>query len=268
MDSTARTVHNITAVVTKLKLIGVCEMKLGMRAATLFLVALPLMAGTVFTVDPTLPNGITAGTYNAGQTLIISVTGTVNLNAPNGQIITNPDGSLAPPVADAGCNPCWAPGYQFFLEGSNTYPTIAGGDGINHFPGGGGNYDLFPDIHSAWAPQGVQTTDTTNPGALRFGSLAYTFADNPTATDWKLLGVGQGSGGGAGTGPYGIPNLLVGTGGTLKLVVVDTFYSNNSGGFAVTIDVAPEPSVIWLLGSGLALFGFTHAFRRLRTRRG
>src|SRR5262245_50985188 len=218
MDSGASTVHNITAVVTNLKKFGVFEMRLGTVVAALFLLAVPLMAGTVFTIDPTLQNGSSIGTYLPGQILIISVVGTVNLNSPLGQIITNPDGSLAPPVASASCNPCWAPGYQYFLEGANTYPTVAGGDGINHFVGGGGNYDAFPDIHSAWAPQGAQTTDTTDPNALRFGALAYTFASNPTATDWHLLGAPQGG------GSYGIPYLPVGSGGNLQVVVVDTFY--------------------------------------------
>src|SRR5437868_12558225 len=151
-------------------------MKLGKLVTVLVGAALPLSAGALFTIDPTLVTPINAGTYAGGETLIISTTGTVNLNGPSGSIITNPDGSMFtfPPVS---CTACWS-GYQFFIDGASGYPTIAGGDGINHFAGGGGNYDLYPGDHSVWAPEGKQTTDTTDPGALRFGSLAGTFKAN------------------------------------------------------------------------------------------
>ena len=130
------------------------------------------------------------------------------------------------------------------------YPTVAGGDGINHFSGGGANFDLFPGSHSAWAPQGKQTTDTTDVGALRFGALAGTFVTNPTPTDWFLVGSG-----GAFVTPPG--------GGTLQLIVVDTFYSNNAGVFDVTVNDVPEPAAIWLAFSGFAVLGLSRTFRRL-----
>jgi hypothetical protein len=213
---------------------------------------LPLSAGVVFTMDPTLATPTNGGTYAGGATLLISVTGKVNLNGPSGLIVTNPDGSIATAVPPASCTGCWAPGYQYFIAGDKTYPTIAGGSGTNDFTGGGGNYDMFPGDHSAWAPEGKQTTDTTDPLALRFGSLAYTFAGHPTATDWFALGYG-----GTFVTPQG--------GGTLLMVVVDTYYPNNTGAYTVTIDqeAVPEPAAIWLAFSGVALFGLPRAFRRL-----
>lgn len=225
-------------------------MKFGVSVMALYFAALPLGAATVFTVDPTLETPTTAGTYVAGATLLITVTGTVNLNAPGGLIITNPDGSLST-APSASCLACWSPGYQYFLP-TNVYPTSAGGDGLNHFSGGGGNFDMFPASHSAWAAQGKQTTDTTDPGALRFGALAYTFTPNPSATDWNLLGFG------------GV--FSTGSGGTLQLILVDTYYPNNTGGFTVNIEAieSPEPSTVLLGFSGVGLLGFARIIRRRR----
>jgi hypothetical protein len=229
-------------------------MKLGMILVTALLGVAPLEAGVVFTMDPTLALPTSAGTYAGGTMLTIGATGSVNLNGPNSLIVTNPDGSLVS-VPLASCTSCWAPGYQFFIPGSNLYPTGAGGDGTNHFSGGGGNYDLFPGSHSPWATEGKLTTDTTDPGALRFGSLAGTFKTNPTATDWFAIGYG---------GQFVVPD----GGATLLMVVVDTFYPNNTGGYTVTIDTpsspaVPEPSAIWLAFSGFAALGLPRAYRLL-----
>jgi len=236
-------------------------MKLGITFVTAFLGAASLEAGVVFTMDPTIGLPTSAGTYAGGTTLSIGVTGSVNLNGPASLIITNPDGSLFPAdhIPLASCTVCWAPGYQFFIPGSNLYPTGAGGDGINHFPGGGGNFDLFPGTHSSWATQGKQTTDTSDPLALRFGSLAGTFKTNPTATDWFSIGYG---------GQFVVPQ----GGATLLMVVVDTFYPNNTGGYTVTIDQGqvgpvPEPSAIWLAFSGFAALGLPRAYRLLSRNR-
>jgi hypothetical protein len=240
-------------------------MKLGKLVTTFLAAALPLGAGVLFTgmIDPTKPFTTPqfAGTYGAGLTISITATGTVNLNSPNpnNKIVTNPDGSIVPDatlippaIPPASCNICWIPGYQYFTPLNNTYPTIAGGDGINHFVGGGANYDTLPSgSASPWADEGARTTNTLDPAALRFGSLAGTFVANPTATDWFLVGYG------------GVFNT--GVGGTLRLVVVDTFYPNNTGGFAVTISdqagTVPEPSAVWLAFSGFAVLGLPKAYR-------
>jgi len=235
-------------------------MRLGVVVGTLVLTALPAAAGTLFSgfVDSLSQTPMMAGTYAGGLELTIAATGTANLNYPSSLIITNPDGSLLAPVASASCVSCWAPGYQFFIEGS-AYPTVAGGDGLNHFVGGGGNFDVFPGDHSAWAAEGKQTTDTTDPGAIRFGALAYAFVhnpgDTPGPTDWLPLVQS------AGNGNYG-NTISTGNGGTLMVVIVDTFYPNNSGGFDLTVST-PEPSVTWLVFSGLGLL----ALRRLASRR-
>jgi hypothetical protein len=229
-------------------------MKLWIILTTVIAAALPLNAGIVLTLDPTLstPTNVNISSLGPGTTLYISATGAVNLNGPSGLILTNPDGSLNS-FPSAGCTSCWFPGYEYFLPaalGGTPYPTAFGGDSVNHFPGGGANYDAFPGMHPAFAAQGRQTTDTTDPLALRFGALAGTFVANPTALDWFLVGSG---------GQFTIPNGVT----NLQLIVVDTFYSNNSGGYTVSLDIAPEPSVGWLALSGI---GFL-AWRRYRTRR-
>lgn len=226
-------------------------MRWGILFTALVGAALPLQAGVLFTVDSMLDTPTNAGTYPGGIPLYITVAGTVNLSSPSGLIVTNPDGSLATSVPPASCIPCWAPGYQYFIPGSNTYPVIAGnGDGTNHFSGGGGNYDLFPGSHSPWAPEGKPTTDTTDPGTLRFGSLAATFTPSPTATDWFLLG-------------YGGIIVTPAGGGTLMLVIPDAYYINNAGAFTVNVDLVPEPTPLWLAFSGFAVLGLPRLFRRL-----
>jgi hypothetical protein len=228
-------------------------MNRGIIIATLMAAALPLRAGIVLTLSPNV-SPTNAGTYAAGTFVVIGASGTVSLDGPIGNpnplglVVTNPDGSLS-----AGPDP--SAGYAYFLPG-HAYPTAAGGDGINHFVGGGGNYDLFPDGHPAFALEGNPTTDTLASGVLRFGALAGTFSASPTATDWFLVGFG-------GTFPTG-------AGGTLLLVVVDRFYPNDFGtpgspnGYTVTVDTIPEPSVAWLALSGIAVLGLRRYRARVR----
>ena len=223
-------------------------MNRGIILTALLAASLPLRAGIVLTLDPTIATPTNAGTYAGGTALVIHASGTVNLNAPDSLIIMNPDGSLSNPQP-ASCVSCWQPGYQYFLEGL-PYPTAAGGDGINHFAGGGGNFDAFAS-GNAFAAEGKPTTDTTDPGAIRFGAIAGTFAASPTATDWFLIGNG---------GTFIVPV----SGGTLQIVVVDTYYPNNSGSFNVSVDVVPEPSVAWLAFSGIAFLGFCRYRARVR----
>lgn len=229
--------------------IGVITMNRGIILVSLLAASVPLRAGIVLTLDPTVSTPSDAGTYAGGTTLFISASGTVNLNAGS-TLITNPDGSLFNPQP-LSCVSCWQPGYTYFLEGQTNYPTTFGGDGINHFVGGGANYDAFNGSNPAFAAQGAQVTDTTAPGVLRFGALAGTFSANPSATDWFLIGYG---------GTFVVPD----SGGTLQLVIVDTFYPNNTGGYTVSVDTTavPEPSVAWLALSGIAFLGF----RRYRAR--
>ena len=237
-------------------------MQRGTMIVALFAASLPLSAGTVFPcsspagcfLNPTLTTPTDLGTYLAGTVLLIGVTGQVNLNGPGGSIITNPDGSLINPALPS-CLICWFgdPGYTYFLQNSTLYPTTFGGDGTNHFVGGGGNYDIYPGTHAAFAAEGAQTTNTQDPNAIRFGAVAYTFLANPGPTDWHTLGFG---------GTFTVPNGAA----DLEVIVVDTFYGNNTDGFNVSVDPVPEPTAMGLALSGFLMLGGVRLFRARRLR--
>src|SRR5438067_2798 len=75
--------------------------------------------------------------------------------------------------------------------GATNYPIVNGGDGINHFPGGGANYDNAPAPPAGpYAFAGAQTTDTTSPLAILFGTVVGTFTNTPTRADWFRIGTG------------------------------------------------------------------------------
>jgi hypothetical protein len=230
-------------------------------AAALFLTAWPLAAGTLFTglINPTQPAATNTGvSVGAGQSVHVTVTGTMDLLGNDGVWATHPDGSLVNPLSSA-CGVCFTSFYAAYANVGSPYPQTAGGDGVNHFAGGGANIDLDSGASTPWAPEGKHTTDTldSDPHVLRLGSIAYTFVASPTALDWLLLGNGG-----------DITNTTAFT-GTLKVVVVDTAYWNNTGGFTVTVaDIAavPEPSAVWLSFSGIALAGLARIVRRRRNR--
>lgn len=257
MDFRLKNVHNITAgdsVITKM--IGKIHRR-GMIIAALIVGCVPLSAGALAPLVATNANATDFGFFTPGTVLNIGVTGQVNLNGPDGSIVTNPDGSLINPSAES-CAVCWfgLPGYTYFMEGSHNYPILdVESDGINHFVGGGGNYDMYPGDHAAFAPEGKPTTNTADPDAIRFGAVAFTFQANPGATDWHPLGYG-----GTFVVPTGASDLL--------LVIVDTYYPNNTGGYAVTIDqvTVPEPAAMGLAFSGLLLLGGVRLFRTRRQR--
>jgi MYXO-CTERM domain-containing protein len=216
---------------------------------------LPLTAGTI-PLNSANSTKTDTGFFDGGTNVSVSVTGTIFL--ADNSLNTNPDGSLASEPS-ASCSICWSLGYQYFLSG-NAYPTDAGGDGINHFVGGGANWDLFPSSGYAQHPiEGAISTNTTNPDVIRFGAVAGTWKDNPAdnSADWFLVGSG-----GIFTAPAG--------GAHLYLIVVDTYYMNNTGSYTATVTplaAVPEPSGASLgLAGVLMLAGFA-GVRRRRTSR-
>jgi len=221
-------------------------MRRGMLILALLLPALPLSADTVFSaLDPTLSTPTAFGTFAANHNLSITATGTVDLLgglAHDGTYLVNPDGSLAnPPITPTCSLPCFTAFYASYVNPgavSTLYPTG------NPFTGGGTNFDLASNVYG---PEGKHTPDATDAGVIRLGAIAYTFATSPTATDWKPL-----------VGPGGIGSINTGSGGTLQLIVVDTAYWNNTGGFnlSITDTTIPEPSSVLLALSGIGLVGF------------
>jgi hypothetical protein len=163
------------------------------------------------------PNKHDVGFFAGGANLSISAKGTVMI-AWN--FFTHPDGSLAAPM------PPNEPYYTCAAPGSTNYPTAAGGDGINHLPGGGMNYSTrVPDL--AWPVAGKLSTDTLDADVIRFGALIGTFAEAPKRSDWFLIGFGR--------------NLVVPPGGAhLYVLVNETWWGDNSGSYWV--DVRKDPS--------------------------
>jgi hypothetical protein len=217
--------------------IGAATVGRAMLALAFMFGAVSLTAGTLASIDANNPNAVDAGFFGGGITLYVTVSGIVNLGPPG--INTLADGSLVSPDP-ATCIACWWPGYQYMLTGESAYPITAGGDGINHFVGGGANYDMYNAV--PWAPQGPQTTDTTAGGVMRFGAVAGSFSASPTRGDWFYIGTNS-----------SIVTPIAGA--NLYLAVVDTYYVNNSGSFLADITPVPEPAAIGLALAGLVLLG-------------
>jgi hypothetical protein len=204
----------------------------------------------------TSPQTADLGPLSSSQTLLISyLSGSVNMFPAWVDFWFNPDGSLVNPNSAED----WtvdSMNYNYVRPGYEGYPTAAGGDGINHFAGGGLNYDKYPSVDSAWGfwSQNL-TTDTWSSDAVRFGSLVGTLNEG---LNWFYIGYGTEIG--AGTA------IPIPEGATLRLAVMDAYYGPNTGSFQVGISAAasdvPEPSVLLLVGAGLAAIGL---MRRRRT---
>ncbi|MBI3879966.1 MAG: hypothetical protein HY301_07855 [Verrucomicrobia bacterium] len=187
----------------------------GLRAATL----------TNFTLGATRAdtNRLDLGAYAGGTVLEIAMTGIINLTGQTWK--THPDGSLINFVTDVG--------YGYANAGATNYPTSFGGDGMNHFPGGGANYNQPDSSSNAFAFAGALTTDTTNPATIRYGSVVGTFTNAPARSDWFFIGYSN--------------QVTVPPGGAhLYVAVVDVYYPNNSGqytGAVSVVDVAPRLTI-------------------------
>ncbi len=149
----------------------------------------------------------------------------------NCQIPVNPDGSLAGTPSS---------NYNFTLQGA-VYPTTYGGDGINHFTGGGSNVDVNGQNFGF---AGKQTTDTTDPAAIRLGALVGTFKSQPTNLDWFVIGFGK--------------TVTVPAGGAdLYVAFNDSYNYDNLGTYSISLTTStstPTPAITLTTG-GVAVPG-------------
>ena len=151
------------------------------------------------------------------------------------EYLVNPDGSLY-------TTPATSP-YTYANAGATNYPTTHGGDGINHFPGGGANIGSTGVLAFA----GAQTTDTTDPGAIRFGTVVGTFKSQPGSLDWFVIGYGK-----TVTVPPGGADLYVG--------INDNYLCCDSGSYSIQVSTAASPvPVITLTTGGTAVPGATYS---------
>lgn len=187
------------------------------------------------------PGKINLGAFSGGTVLSVTASGQISLITGWD---TFADGSLVHPINAVGP----LASYNHANVGASGYPTTFGGDGINHYAGGGANFD----INSGTFPlAGAHSTDTTNPNTIRLGAVVGTFSASPAFTDWFYIGTGA---------TFVVP----GGGANLYVAVNDTTYENNSGSYACNINVVPEPSTASLLlmaSSGLLLRRFQKASR-------
>lgn len=158
------------------------------------------------TASPT--NAVAVGPLAGGAQISITVTGAADL--AGGEYPVNPDGSVAGTVTNL----------PYANPGSVGYPTLYGGDGINHYPGGGCDYVTG----GGFCPAGVMSTDTTLPGEIRIGATLGSFTPTPARSDLFLIG-------------YGTTITVPAGGATLYLSVGDTFYGDNVGYYSVDMDV-------------------------------
>lgn len=178
---------------------------------------------------------VDAGFFAAGTTLKLTATGQVNLGL---DVNSNPDGSLSGPTGISD--------YTYFNEGGS-YSTEYGGDGTNRYSGGGANLDALSPRGHQFGFAGKESTNTTDLGTIRFGTLVGTFSSNPGRSDWFSIGYGK--------------TLTAPVAGNLYLAVNDTYSSNNTGSYSVDVlalpaatpaaITTPEPGTIALAASSL-----------------
>jgi hypothetical protein len=166
--------------------------------------------GQTFTLPATTSgtDKLDLGFFNGGVLLSLQISSQVDLG---NTWITRADGSLVSLVSDTN--------YLYVNAGAVNYPIANGGDGHNHFPGGGANYDT---ASGSYGLAGAESTDTANPFAIRFGAVVGTFNPTPVRSDWFFIGLSN--------------TVTVPTGGAhLYLAVSDAYYPNNQGSYSVLV---------------------------------
>jgi len=184
---------------------------------------------------------VDVGFFWGGAILYIEAFGTVDLTGTS-ILVVDPNGVPQEPVP---------PPYDYANPGATNYPTVSGGDGVNHFPGGGLNVDAPAQ---AFAFAGELTTDTQDPRAIRFGTLVGTFALWPSRTDWFRLGSET-------------CIMIPAEGAHLYLAINDSDNFDNEAGYRIRIGPLPEPGAgCLLLALGVSSVAFV-ARRRGRAPR-
>lgn len=190
---------------------------------------------------------IAAGFYAGGTVLNITASGIQDSNTSN-HFFTDANGALTSPTNL----------FPYANVGATNYPIVNGqGDGINHYAGGGTNYNTGAKL---FAYAGIASTDTTDPSTIRFGALVGTFSATPVNNvDWFFIGTQNSI-------------LVPQDGATLYLADNDdpAKNGNNGGGFNVNVAPAAVPESSSVVSFGLlmafGLGGLVVAARRKKAR--
>ncbi|MEP6809491.1 MAG: LamG-like jellyroll fold domain-containing protein [Chthoniobacterales bacterium] len=164
-------------------------------------------------------NKLDLGAFAGGDGLALTFSGSGDLI--DNRLTAKPDGSLAIPAS----------GPYSFANQAAPYSNLSGGDGINHFAGGGQNFDT---TGAGYGFAGKLTTNTTDPAAIRSGAVVGTFSSTPARADWFLIGNGK--------------TVQVPAGGAhLYVAVNDSFSGDNHGAYVGTVTagatIPPVPPV-------------------------
>jgi hypothetical protein len=162
-------------------------------------------------------NKLDLGLFSGGAIITLQMSGAVDLGDTWS---TWADGSLVSNIT--------ATGYTYANPGATNYPKASGGDGTNHFAGGGANYDTSS---GSYGIAGAQTTDTSSPAAIRFGAVVGTFAGTPARSDWFYVGLSNSV-----TVPLG--------GARLFLAVSDAYSGNNAGSYSGNLQVRQSSPIL------------------------
>ena len=170
-------------------------------------------------------NKLDLGLLSGGAIVTLQMSGAVDLG---NSWSTWANGSLVSNVT--------ATGYTYVNPGATNYPTVSGGDGTNHFVGGGANYDTNS---GSYGIAGAQTTDTTSSAAIRFGAVVGTFVGTPARGDWFNVGLSN--------------SVVVPAGGAhLYLAVSDAFSGNNAGSYSGDLQVQQSSTIVMSISRPVA----------------